>query len=91
MTQRRFGLSFLAVAAVLAFAVLDASAQCAMCREALENDAKNGGGTLQQGISYAILLMLGLVFIAIPSGFAFAIWRSYRRAAKKASALQNPM
>ena len=75
--------TFPTAAAALFFAALDASAQCAMCREALENNAKNGGSTLQQGLSYAILLMLGLVFIVIPSGFAFAIWRSYRKAPRR--------
>ena len=76
-------LPVLSSAVAIAAAALDASAQCAMCREALENNAKNGGSTLQQGLSYAILLMLGLVFVAIPSGFAFAIWRSYRKAAQR--------
>ncbi len=57
------------------------AAQCAMCKDALEKGADGPGSHLHEGISWAILLMLGLVFVAIPAGFAFAIWRSYRKAA----------
>ena len=59
----------------------EALAQCAMCKDALEKGADGPGSHLHEGISWAILLMLGLVFVAIPAGFALAIWRSYRKAA----------
>ncbi len=59
----------------------EALAQCAMCKDALEKGADGPGSHLHEGISWAILLMLGLVFVFIPAGFALAIWRSYRKAA----------
>jgi hypothetical protein len=45
--------------------VLDASAQCAMCRSTLENNFSNGDPGIAAGINTGILYLLVLPYLAI--------------------------
>lgn len=46
-------------------AVVDASAQCAMCRSTLENNFSNGDPGIAAGINTGILYLLVLPYLAI--------------------------
>ncbi|KAA3606109.1 MAG: hypothetical protein DWQ01_18120 [Planctomycetota bacterium] len=60
---------------------VSAAMQCAMCKEAVDNDKAAGGG-IADGISYSILFMLALPLLVL-SGFGFAVWRAYRNAPRE--------
>lgn len=45
-------------------AVVDASAQCAMCRSTLENNLSNGDPGIAAGINTGILFLLVLPYLA---------------------------
>lgn len=59
--MKRLGLlmSFLLVS------VLNASAQCAMCRSTLENNFSNGNPSVGAGINTGILYLLVLPYLAV--------------------------
>lgn len=58
-------------------------AQCAMCKEALDNEKATGNSGLADGISMSILFMLSLP-LTIAGGFSFALWRAYKKAEQSA-------
>ena len=56
--------TLLATLFVLCATVLNASAQCAMCRSTLENNYSNGQPGIAAGINMGILYLLFLPYVA---------------------------
>ena len=71
----------LAVAAVLVVLLPVLASACPLCKDALEDQTKNGGvpNELGRGFYYSILLMVSAPF-AVVGGLFFQIRRNRRRA-----------
>jgi len=77
----RAGLVSLSIAAFLWVGpVSRASAQCALCRTALESSAE--GQAMAAGFNQAILFLLAAPLLLIGSG-AFVFWRAARRGSRR--------
>jgi hypothetical protein len=76
MSSRQKTLLFLALVAVIGFlgSVETASAQCAMCVTALEQN----GGKLAGGFNRAILFLLVMPYLVFGSIALFWYWKHYR-------------
>jgi hypothetical protein len=64
--------------------LVEASAQCAMCRSTLENNFSNGDGGIAAGINTGILYLLAMPYLAIMI-LAYFWYRSSRNARKELS------
>jgi len=70
-------LIFCALLFVLLLAVVDLSAQCAMCKGAAETSLKQGGGD-PQGLNAGILYMLAMPYLIV-AGIGYFWWRNRRK------------
>ena len=73
---------FLASACLVLLSVIEASAQCAMCRSTLENNLSNGNPGLAAGINTGILYLLVMPYLAI-SILAYLWYKSSKNARKE--------
>lgn len=64
--------------------LLDATAQCAMCRTTLENNFSNGDPGIASGINMGILYLLVLPYLAVMV-IGFLWYKSSRNAGKEFS------
>jgi len=81
MSPKRIAALTLAAALLLAFGYVEtASAQCAMCRTALDQE----GGRMAIGFNRAILFLLGMPYIVFASIAASYYWKR-----RKAEGLGN--
>jgi hypothetical protein len=64
--------------------VIEASAQCAMCRAALENNVSNGNPGIALGINFGIMYLFFAPYLAI-GVIAYLWYRTSRSNARKES------
>ena len=74
-------LVLIAVAALLALSAGDASAQCSMCRTALEQNEEAAAG-----FNRAILFLLAMPYAVFASGAGYVLWSRRRRARQSVAA-----
>ena len=74
-------LVLIALAALVALAPADASAQCSMCRTALEQNSE-----VAAGFNRAILFLLAMPYAVFASGAGYVLWSRRRRARQAAGA-----
>ena len=77
-------LVLIAVAALLALLAGDASAQCSMCRTALEQNEE-----VAAGFNRAILFLLAMPYAVFASGAGYVLW-SRRKRARQSVAVTAP-
>lgn len=81
MSAKTFLTSFVVVAALLALHPEFASAQCAMCRAALEQN----GGQVAAGFNRGILFLLGMPYLVFGVIGASWAWKRRRAAGEEGS------
>jgi len=81
MSPKALLTSFVVVAALLALDPELASAQCAMCRAALEQN----GGQIAAGFNRGILFLLGMPYLVFGTIGASWAWKRRRAAGKEGS------
>ncbi len=65
---------------LLSIIILDAEAQCAMCKTVVETGAKNGS-SIGAGLNIGILYLLAVPVLSV-GAVSFAFWRKYKASQK---------
>lgn len=65
---------------LLSIIILDAEAQCAMCKTVVETGSKNGS-SIGAGLNIGILYLLAVPVLSV-GAVSFAFWRKYKASQK---------